>query len=270
MRRVDSSLSDASGYDSDVNEHEHDDTHEHLFPAKQRTARGETPLHFACERGNVAMVKFCINEGKADVDASTTDNVTPLLAAAGAGCEEVCRFLLEKGANVWATANLEGESKGILQFALESGNEPLVTWLANKPLERKVTEPRALICAAEANMLSVVKLLMKCGASPTAMVSHRGITQHALHAAAQRGGLDVVQFLVRSVEGTALTQLLDTPTSANRTALDLAVLYRNVEVAKYLICRKADMSLRSGQFEGEVETHVGAHRQGLFFFFFFF
>ena len=59
---------------------------------------GITALFQAAQQGFVEVVRFLVEEGKADVDkARTSDGFTPLLAAAQNGHTEVVRFLVEEG-----------------------------------------------------------------------------------------------------------------------------------------------------------------------------
>ena len=57
--------------------------------------KGCTPLIMAAQNGHMEVVRFLVEEGKADVDKATTDDgSTPLLLAAQKGHTEVVRFLV--------------------------------------------------------------------------------------------------------------------------------------------------------------------------------
>jgi ankyrin repeat protein len=62
---------------------------------------GNTPLHYACEGGNLEVVKFLIDSG-ADVSVAGNDGNTPLHYACEGGNLEVVKFLIDSGADVSA------------------------------------------------------------------------------------------------------------------------------------------------------------------------
>jgi len=72
---------------------------------------GVTALHAAVQgiKGNVGVVKALL-DAKADVDARTHKGNTPLLFAANSGQLECARLLIDRGACVNAQNNADGES----------------------------------------------------------------------------------------------------------------------------------------------------------------
>lgn len=70
---------------------------------------GRSPLHYAVEDSNLAMINCLLHECHADPDVMTFDEITPLHIAAGRGMESVAALLLAAGANPQLT-NYEGES----------------------------------------------------------------------------------------------------------------------------------------------------------------
>ena len=60
---------------------------------------GITALVQAADQGFVEVVRFLVEEGKADVDKVNNDRSTPIKMAAGRGFLEVVQFLLSKGAD---------------------------------------------------------------------------------------------------------------------------------------------------------------------------
>ncbi len=59
----------------------------------------KTPMHLACERSDLEMVKLLINKG-AKVDSEDKEGMTPLFYAVLSKSVEICEYLLEKGANL--------------------------------------------------------------------------------------------------------------------------------------------------------------------------
>lgn len=72
---------------------------------------GRTPLHLACETGNLQIVRMITKNG-AELDCKDRFGVTPLCAATLSGHVEVCHFLREKG----ATLNMTNEATIELLF----------------------------------------------------------------------------------------------------------------------------------------------------------
>ena len=66
---------------------------------KARTSDGATPLFMAAQKGHTEVVRFLVEEGKADVDKVNDNNQTPINVAADSGHLEVVQFLLGKGAD---------------------------------------------------------------------------------------------------------------------------------------------------------------------------
>jgi ankyrin repeat protein len=64
-----------------------------------RDYTGQTPLHGAAERGNVAIVRFLLENG-AEINAADKDNRIPLHLAAQNGHIEIVKLLIETEAKV--------------------------------------------------------------------------------------------------------------------------------------------------------------------------
>ena len=62
----------------------------------EKDARGRTPLHFACNSGNMGIVLFLIASG-ADVKATDPEGYTPLIWAVSAGQADATRALIAAG-----------------------------------------------------------------------------------------------------------------------------------------------------------------------------
>ena len=66
---------------------------------KAKTSDGATPLFMAVLNGHTEVVRFLVEEGKADVDKVNKKNQTPINIAADGGRLEVVQFFLGKGAD---------------------------------------------------------------------------------------------------------------------------------------------------------------------------
>ena len=87
------------------------------------TKSNSTPLRAACFDGRAEIVKFLVEEGKADFDIANKFNNTSLMIAAFNGHLNVVRYLLEAGVNPNVAANCGATA---LHFAAEIGTFDIV------------------------------------------------------------------------------------------------------------------------------------------------
>ena len=103
---------------------------------KARTSDGSTPLFMAAFKEHTEVVRFLVEEGKADVDkAQASSGVTPLFVAAQFGHLEVIKLLLDKGAD-W-TVGMRDNGWSPLFVASWAGNAAAVAEL----LGRQAADP---------------------------------------------------------------------------------------------------------------------------------
>jgi ankyrin repeat protein len=162
-----------------------------------------TPLHYAVEGQNRAVVEAILNAG-ADVNALTSGGSTPLNAAIARGNLELVQLLVERGA---AVAN----------FSRKRFRPPLLAVVsAQIPIEAKP---------------ALIEFLLKAGADPNA-TDHRGST--ALHSLV--AGHDVEnQTRLACLAALLKVGAKDLPDKDGYTALNAAVGYRNFRAAKLLL-----------------------------------
>lgn len=97
-------------------------------------AGGYAPLHYAARKGHVKVAQLLLLHG-ADINIRTrAGKVTPLLRAAFSGQEEMCRFLVQKGANVKA---VDDDGQTVLHRAVCSGNMRLLKYFLSIAPELK-------------------------------------------------------------------------------------------------------------------------------------
>ena len=99
---------------------------------------GNTPLHNAAYKGDVAEITALLEKPDVKIDAVEKRGLTPLMLAAGHGHADAVKLLLEKGAD---------------------------------PKLKSKDGATALHKASEAGNLTVVELLLKAGADPGAVDS---------------------------------------------------------------------------------------------------
>jgi ankyrin repeat protein len=122
-----------------------------------KTRYGATALSYACDRGNVELVKLLIERG-ANVNAQDSFyGATPLTWAADKGHAEIVRLLLEKGARGVDMVIMVGVQRGnpaIVKAALDRGGA----------LPQTLTQ--ALGQAEASGQTEIVQMLKAAGAKP--------------------------------------------------------------------------------------------------------
>jgi ankyrin repeat protein len=141
---------------------------------------GMTALHWAAERGDVALADALIR-AHANVNAATViDAYTPLLIAAKSGNAAVVRALIKAGGNVNAVA---GTGATALHLAAQSGSADAVAALLDKGADPNAKETlwgqTPLVFAAEDNRVDVIRLLIKRGADVNVLTKLVNLTEEA-------------------------------------------------------------------------------------------
>ncbi|GMB07454.1 ankyrin repeat domain-containing protein [Thermolongibacillus altinsuensis] len=130
---------------------------------KEKDAQGNTPLHYASEKGLRELVRLLVENG-ADVNATNKEGDTPLIVAAQSGQVEIVKFLHEHGADIHH-ANHEGETA--LLKATEGNHKTIVQYLLKMKAdinEKTNSGKTPLMIAAEYGYDSLVSLLLNHGA----------------------------------------------------------------------------------------------------------
>ncbi|XP_017781810.1 PREDICTED: serine/threonine-protein phosphatase 6 regulatory ankyrin repeat subunit A isoform X2 [Nicrophorus vespilloides] len=164
-----------------------------------KSRNGRTALHLASLNGYIHLVKFLIKDHNAVIDILTLKKQTPLHLAAGAGQIEVCKLLLELGANIDATDD-QGQ-KPIHAAAQNNYSEVAKLFLQQHPSLVMATTKDGNTCAhiaAAQGSVTVIEELMKFDRSGVISARNKLTDATPLQIAAEGGHADVVKALVRA------------------------------------------------------------------------
>jgi ankyrin repeat protein len=191
---------------------------------------GQTPLSWAAEKGHEALVKLLLEEG-AELEAKSSNGQTPLSWAVANGHEAVVKLLLKEGAELEAESN-NGQTP--LSWAAENGHKVVVKVLLERGAEleaKGISSQTPLSLAVAKGQEAVVKLLLEEGADPEAKCSY-GWTP--LFLAANRGHEAIVKLLLE--EGIELNSF----SNNGQTPLLWAARWGHVAMVKLLLENGAD------------------------------
>jgi len=86
---------------------------------------GRLPLHWACSKGHLELVKWLLDQSKTP-NAKDDSDWTPLIISASAGHTDIVKVLLEHGADVHAVTN---QGRGALLYAASKNRLEIVNTL---------------------------------------------------------------------------------------------------------------------------------------------
>ena len=228
--------------------------------------RGQTPLHFACERGHPEVVTLLLDAG-ADIEARDMLGRTPLMTTAISKNMEVVKALMKKGADINASlkrgpatyttlsvvamygfkdlvdllidmdaAISKDTLERTLGLAVQGGNPRLFEHVQKKGLDLaglKEKDPGLVYPAAAGGSVEIMKTLLAHGFSLD-QKDRDGWTP--LHIAAVEGNIQMIEFLI--AEGLNK----DARNMRGETAFHVAVSAEATDAANFLKKAGADTS----------------------------
>ena len=202
-----------------------------LFASADAFADGDTPLHEAAHRDDLATARQLIDQG-ADPAAANDYGITPLHLACTNRSDAMVELLLAEGADPDA-ATWSGET--VLMACARTGAAGAVTALLERGADVAAAEQRdgqtALMWAAAAGHGDVVRLLVDNGADVAVRTKH-GFTP--LLFAARSGDVESARVLLDAGAD------VDEGTPQHGSALVVAAAGRHEKLALYLLERGAD------------------------------
>lgn len=228
-----------------------------------RNSEGETPLHRAARCGYLPLVRFLVEDAKADPASHDEDRQTPLHAAADAGQLPVIKYLLTRpgvdvnakdatgatplccavgsyhpGTVMWllchgkASMAVKVDRSNLLHLAASNltGHDTIVRFLYLRGVwadERDARGRTPLHVAAGNSRLAIVRYLVNTAHAHCSYVDADGYTP--LHSAAAGGCLAVARFLYKKARSCIIMK-----DKKGRTPLEVAVAYGRDDVAHSL------------------------------------
>jgi len=231
---------------------------------EQEKHTGDTALHKATRRGDVAIMKLLLAAG-ADVDSWNSRYETPLHMAAESGKPEAVELILAAKPNT--ISNLNAKTSGrdtALQKAIKSGSaETLNVLLQTGKADLNADNPPAVFYAVQQRKLECLRTLLEAGANPT--VPH---TPERSRESYYSRNHDEQQYLPRSplneaikLNETALAMLLlekGAKELKNEYLLHLAAHHGNMALAAELVALGRDVNARDS--EAMTALHYAAQK----------
>ncbi len=186
-------------------------------------------LHHAARGGNVKILKKVFDKigyDKVDIESNGYPRETPLDIAISKSHEEVCRFLIDNGADInnsalriAASGNAEAYGRSFslganpyycdqyknnaLMYAVKSGNPEIVTGICDiipdKINDANLADKTPFLAASEAGNVDIIRLLLAKGANSTITANYRDALM--LAAASESASVETIKELMKPEYG---------------------------------------------------------------------
>ena len=94
-----------------------------------RTSWGQSLIHYACDKGEIDVVRYLYEEGKASINTGDNNGTTPLLWAAARGELAVIDYLIKQGCDP-LQKNIYGNT--VIHLAAINNHLPVVKYFIEK------------------------------------------------------------------------------------------------------------------------------------------
>ncbi|XP_019853321.1 PREDICTED: uncharacterized protein LOC109582800 [Amphimedon queenslandica] len=216
---------------------------------------GVTALHGAAQNGHTHILKWYSQEYSVDITNHTNNNKYTLAhAAAYKGRLHCLQELINKyQCDVNATTTDTGST--VLLVACKGGHVPVVLYLTSLPqcnVAAKTSNGSTVlhITCQYSDSLPILKHLVENHQLDLCAVNDEGMAP--IHLACKKGRLNLIQYIIEHIPSS-----LELPQSKHgRTPFLIAVYFNQLEVIKYLISKKCNLSATDDKGSGAVHTSV--------------
>ena len=218
----------------------------------KRFEDGNTALHVAAEKNNLAAIRYLLKRG-VDVNAKNNSGTTALMMAASYGNDDITALLLKQKATVNET---DKYGYTAMFYAVEEKSAAVMTRLvkagANPNIKAQFGWTVIMVLAGEKDShLDAIKLFHQKGVKLNASEAQYGLTALAINAMLQ-GDINVFKYLVDN--GADINRI----DKVKRTPLIYAMVNKNRIKIDYLLSKGADP--RIGLYKGLTPLMFAAAR----------
>jgi len=207
--------------------------------------RGQTPLHFACERGHPEVVTRLLDAG-ADIEARDMLGRTPLMVTSVGRNMEVAKILVKRGADINASLKRGPATYTVLTVSAMYGFKELVDFLIDKDasISRDMLEP-TLNSAVQMGHPPLYEYVQKKGLDIAALKERN---PSLVYTAAAGGSVEIMKSLRKHGFN------LDQKDKDGWTLLHVAAVESKIGMIEFLLAEGLDKDARN--MRGESAYHV--------------
>ena len=190
-----------------------------------------TPLHFACEKRNVAAVLYLTSLPQCNITAETSNHSTVIHLTCKSGSLPILKHLVENYSDQLSLYAINDDGKASIHLACEKGALNIIKYIIEcSPDLLDLADTHGytpLLTAAYSNHLPVVKYLnsQNCNIS---VLDGRGF--NVLHISSEKGYFNIVKYLI---DGEYVDPNITD--FHERTSLHVAVLNAQLAIVEYLM-----------------------------------
>uniref|UniRef100_A0A1X7TQ98 Uncharacterized protein n=1 Tax=Amphimedon queenslandica TaxID=400682 RepID=A0A1X7TQ98_AMPQE len=216
---------------------------------------GFTALHAAAERGHTYILEWYSLEYSVDITNHTSNNKYTLAHSAAFGGKLHCLQELINKYQCDFNATTTDTCSTVLHEACEGGHVPVVLYLTSLPqcnVAAKTSNGSTVlhITCEYSDSLPILKHLVENHELDLCAVNDEGMAP--IHLACSNGRLNLIQYIIEHIPSS-----LELPHSKDsRTPLLIAVYFNQLEVIKYLISKKCNLSATDDEGSGAVHISV--------------